>query len=221
MLKLNLIKEGNMKTTQKAILGKKIGMTRIFNTEGKMIPVTVVECGPCPIVKIRTDETDGYQAIQIGFVDAKEKHISKPLQGQFKKAGVGLKRHLKEFRNFEKEVKVGDVITVADFVAGDLVRVSGTSKGRGFQGVVKRHHFRGVGMQTHGQSDRQRHPGSVGGSSDPSKVFKGLRMAGQMGNKRSTLRNLEIIEVIPDKNLLLIKGGLPGGTDSLLEIDIV
>ncbi|MDR0926821.1 MAG: 50S ribosomal protein L3 [Ignavibacteria bacterium] len=210
-----------MRTTKKAILGIKLGMTRIFDTTGKAVPVTVVQCGPCPVVQVRTDDVDGYSAVQIGFVDAKEKHISKPVQGHFKKAGVDLKRHLKEFRNYEKELKVGDVITVEDFVAGDLVRVSGTSKGHGFQGVVKRHHFRGVGMQTHGQSDRQRHPGSVGGSSDPSRVFKGLRMAGQMGNKRATLRNLEVVEVIADKNLLLIKGGLPGAENTILEIDIV
>jgi large subunit ribosomal protein L3 len=210
-----------MKTTKKAILGKKIGMTRIFDTTGKMIPVTVVECGPCPVVQIRTDEKDGYSAIQIGFVEAKEKHTNKPLQGHFEKAGVPYQRHLKEFRNYEKDVKVGDVITVEDFAAGDRVRVSGTSKGRGWQGVVKRHHFGGVGMQTHGQSDRQRHPGSVGASSDPSRLFKGLRMAGHMGSKRATLRNLEVAEVIADKNILLIKGGCPGANNSILEIDIV
>jgi len=210
-----------MKITKKAILGKKLGMTRIFNEEGKMIPVTVVECGPCPVVQIRTDEKDGYSAVQIGFQEAKEKHISKPLQGHFNKAGINFQRHLKEFRNYEKDLKVGDIITVTDFEIGDLVRVSGTSKGKGWQGVIKRHHFGGVGMQTHGQSDRQRHPGSIGGSSDPSRVFKGLRMAGQMGNKRATLRNLEIVDIIPDKNILLIKGGLPGANNSFLEIDMV
>lgn len=210
-----------MKTTKKAILGKKLGMTRIFNEEGRVIPVTIVKCGPCPIVQIRTDEKDGYSAIQIGFQDAKEKHTPRPQQGHFKKAGVNFQRHLKEFRNYEKDVKIGDVITVSDFEIGDLVRVSGTSKGKGWQGVVKRHHFSGVGMQTHGQSDRQRHPGSIGASSDPSRVFKGIKMAGQMGNKRSTLRNLEIVEVIPDKNLLLIKGSLPGANNSFLEIAMV
>jgi large subunit ribosomal protein L3 len=210
-----------MKITKKAILGKKLGMTRIFNEEGRMVPVTVVECGPCPVVQIRTDEKDGYSAIQIGYQAAKEKHTSRPLQGHFKKAGVTLQRHLKEFRNYERELKVGDIITVEEFEAGDLVRVSGTSKGKGWQGVVRRHHFSGVGMQTHGQSDRQRHPGSIGGSSDPSKVFKGQRMAGQMGNKRATLRNLEIIEVIPDKNILLIKGGVPGSNNSFLEIYMI
>jgi len=210
-----------MKTTKKAILGKKIGMTRIFNDTGVAVPVTVVECGPCPVVQIRTDEKDGYSAIQIGYQEAKAKHTNRPLQGHFKKADVSFQRHLKEFRNFEKDVKVGDIITVNDFEAGDLVRVSGTSKGKGWQGVVKRHHFSGVGMQSHGQSDRQRHPGSIGGSSNPSKVFKGIKMAGQMGNKRATLRNLEVVEVIPDKNLLLIKGGLPGANNSFLEIVMV
>lgn len=209
------------KETKKAIIGRKLGMTRIYTDDGRMVPVTVVECGPCPVVAIKTDEKDGYQAVQLGFEDAKEKHVTKPVQGQFKKAGVPLKRHLKEFRNFAKEVKVGDIITVSDFTVGDMVRVSGVSKGKGFQGVVKRHHFSGVGMRTHGQHDRERHPGSVGGSSNPSKIFKGIRMAGQMGNKRATLRNLQIADVVEDKNLLLIKGGLPGANNSLLEIDMV
>jgi len=210
-----------MKITKKAIIGKKLGMTRIFNEDGRVIPVTVVECGPCPVVQVKTDERDGYSAIQLGFRDVKAKHTPKPQQGHFKKAGVSLQKYLKEFRNFEKEVKIGDVITVSDFEAGDMVRVSGVSKGKGFQGVVKRHHFSGVGMRSHGQHNRERHPGSIGGSSDPSKVFKGIKMAGQMGNKRATVRNLEIVEVISDKNLLLIKGGLPGANNSLLEIDMV
>ena len=207
-------------TTKKAILGKKIGMTRIFNQEGRAIPVTVCECGPCPIVQIRTDEKDGYSAIQIGYKEAKEKHTTKPLQGQFKKAGVKFQRHLKEFRNYEKDVKVGDTITVGEFEVGDLVRISGTSKGKGFQGVMRRHHFSG-GQKSHGQHDRERAPGSVGASSNPSKVFKGKKMAGQMGNKRATLRNLEIVDIIAEKNLLLIKGGVPGASNSLLEIILV
>jgi len=210
-----------MKITKKAIIGKKLGMTRIFNEEGRVIPVTVVECGPCPVVQIRTDERDGYSAIQLGFQDIKAKHISKPEQGHFNANNIPFKKYLKEFRNFAKEVKVGDVITVGDFEAGDMVNVSGVSKGKGFQGVVKRHHFSGVGMRSHGQHNRERAPGSIGGSSNPSKVFKGIKMAGQMGNKRATVRNLEIVEVISDKNLLLIKGGLPGANNSLLEIDMV
>lgn len=210
-----------MKTTQKAILGKKLGMTRIFTEDGRSVPVTVLECGPCPVVQIRTDAADGYSAVQIGFVLAKAKHVPQPQQGHYRKAGLDLYRHLKEFRNYAKEVKVGDMITVNDFALGDLVRVSGTSKGKGFQGVVRRHHFSGVGMQTHGQHDRARHPGSVGGSSSPSKVFKGLRMAGQMGNKRATLRNLEVVDIMPEQNLLLIKGGVPGSNNSIVEIDLV
>jgi large subunit ribosomal protein L3 len=210
-----------MKITKKAIIGKKLGMTRIFNESGQVVPVTVVECGPCPVVQIRTDEKDGYQAIQLGFGDVKTKHITKPEQGHFKKNGIPFQKHLKEFRNFEKDVKVGDVITVSDFEAGDLIRVVGTSKGKGFQGVVKRHHFSGVGMRSHGQHNRERAPGSIGGSSNPSKVFKGKKMAGQMGNKRATERNLEIVEVITEKNLLLIKCSLPGANNSLLKIDMV
>jgi len=210
-----------MKTTKKAIIGRKLGMTRIYKDDGRVVPVTVVECGPCPVVQIRTNEKDGYQAVQLGFQNVKVKHISRPEQGHFKKNGIPFQKYLKEFRNFSKDVKVGDTITVSDFEAGDLVRVSGVSKGKGFQGVVKRHHFSGVGMRTHGQHNRERAPGSIGGSSDPSKVFKGIRMAGQMGNKRATVRNLEIVEVISDKNILLIKGGLPGANNSLLEIDMV
>jgi len=207
--------------TKKAIIGKKLGMTRIYNDEGKVVPVTVVECGPCPVVQIKTDEKDGYQAVQLGFSEIKAKLITKPEQGHFKKNNIPFQRHLEEFRNFEKDVKVGDTITVNDFAAGDLVRVSGTSKGKGWQGVVKRHHFSGVGMRSHGQHDRERAPGSVGGSSNPSKIFKGKKMAGQMGNKKATVRNLEIVEVLADKNLLLIKGGLPGANNSLLKIDMV
>ena len=209
-----------MKNTKKAIIGKKIGMTRVFGEDGKAIPVTVVECGPCVVVNIKTEENDGYDAVQLGFGDVsrKRKLLTKPHIGQFEKRSLPVKRHLSEFRNYEKNVKIGEEITVNDFNIGDKVNVSGVSKGKGFQGVVKRHHFSGVGMATHGQHDRARHPGSVGGSSDPSKVFKGLRMAGQMGNKKSTIRNIEVVEVVNDKNLMLVKGGLPGGKNSLLEI---
>jgi large subunit ribosomal protein L3 len=209
------------KITKKAIIGKKLGMTRLFLEDGRAIPVTVVECGPCVVVNIKTKEKDNYDAIQLGYKAAKSKHISKPVEGQFKKENLSLMRYLKEFRNFERKMKIGDVITVSDFIVGDMVRVSGDSRGKGFQGVVKRHHFGGVGMATHGQSDRQRHPGSIGASSNPSKVWKGLRMAGQMGNKRVTSRNIEVVDVMADKNLLLFKGGLPGAANSLLKIDIV
>lgn len=206
------------RTIKKAILGKKIGMTSFFTEDGAAIPITIVECGPCPVVSIKTDEKDGYNAIQIGFQDIEERKLSKPLRGLFEKNNIAFKKYLKEFRNTEKEYKIGDIITVEDFETHDKVRVSGVSKGKGFQGVVKRHHFGGVGMQSHGQHDRERHPGSIGGSSNPSKVFKGVRMAGQMGNKRVTIRNIEIVEVIADKNLILFKGSLPGATNSLLEI---
>lgn len=206
------------RTIKKAILGKKIGMTSFFTEDGTAIPITIVECGPCPVVSIKTDEKDGYNAIQVGFQDIEERKLSKPLRGLFEKNNIAFKKYLKEFRNTEKEYKIGDVITVEDFAIHDKVRVSGISKGKGFQGVVKRHHFGGVGMQSHGQHDRERHPGSIGGSSNPSKVFKGVRMAGQMGNKRVTIRNIEVVEVIADKNLILFKGSLPGAPNSLLEI---
>ncbi len=206
------------RTIKKAILGKKIGMTSFFTEDGTAIPITIVECGPCPVVSIKTDEKDGYNAIQVGFQDIEERKLSKPLRGLFEKNNIAFKKYLKEFRNTEKEYKIGDVITVEDFAIHDKVRVSGISKGKGFQGVVKRHHFSGVGMQSHGQHDRERHPGSIGGSSNPSKVFKGVRMAGQMGNKRVTIRNIEVVEVIADKNLILFKGSLPGAPNSLLEI---
>jgi large subunit ribosomal protein L3 len=212
-----------MKKTKKAIIGKKIGMTRVFGEDGRVVPVTVVECGPCVVVNIKTEETDGYDAVQLGFgdVDKKRKLVNKPHIGQFKKRSLPVKRYLSEFRNFEKNVKIGEEVTVSDFAIGDRINVTGISKGKGFQGVVKRHHFSGVGMATHGQHDRERHPGSIGGSSDPSKVFKGLRMAGQMGNKRATIRNIEVVEIINDKNLLLVKGGLPGGKNALLEMYMV
>lgn len=206
------------RTIKKAILGKKIGMTSFFTEDGTAIPITIVECGPCPVVSIKTDEKDGYNAIQVGFQDIEERKLSKPLRGLFEKNNIAFKKYLKEFRNTEKEYKIGDIITVEDFEINDKVRVSGISKGKGFQGVVKRHHFSGVGMQSHGQHDRERHPGSIGGSSNPSKVFKGVRMAGQMGNKRVTIRNIEVVEVIADKNLILFKGSLPGAPNSLLEI---
>ncbi len=207
-----------MKTMTKAILGRKIGMTSVFSPEGRIVPVTVVECGPCPVVSLRTKEKDGYSAIQIGFKDIESRKVSKPVRGLFDKTGIPYKKHLKEFRDMVADYKVGDVINASIFETGDKVHISGISKGKGFQGVVKRHHFGGVGMQTHGQHNRARHPGSIGGSSNPSKVFKGLRMAGQMGNKRATVRNIEVVEVLADKNIILFKGGLPGAPNSLLEI---
>jgi len=201
-----------------AILGRKLGMTSVYNNKGEQIPCTVIEAGPCPVVQVKTVETDGYSSIQLGFLEMKPKKVKKPLLGHFKKAGINPTKYLKEFRDLEREVRVGDNLTVEQFSTGDKLRISGTSIGRGFQGVVKRHHFGGVGMTTHGQSDRQRHPGSVGQSSYPSRIIKGLRMAGRMGGKRATVRNLEVVEVLPEHNLILVKGSVPGPKNSLLEI---
>jgi len=202
-----------------AILGRKIGMTSYFTEKGEQIPVTVIEAGPCPVVKVNTIERDGYQSVQIGFGTRSEKRVNKPELGHFRKAGIQPTRFLKEFRELDINLKPGDLLYVGDlFKKGDKVKISGTSKGRGFQGVVKRHHFGGVGMTTHGQSDRVRAPGSIGASSFPSRVFKGMRMAGRMGGKRATIRNLEIVDILPEQNLMLVKGGVPGPINGLLEI---
>ncbi len=201
------------------LLGKKIGMTSVFSADGKNIPCTVIEVGPCVVTQVKTVEKDGYAAVQLGFQDAKEKNVAKPQLGHFKKAGVTPKRHLAEFKNFDEEYKLGDVITVDLFSDAPYVDVIGTSKGHGFQGVVKRHGFGGVGEATHGQDDRQRAPGSIGACSYPSKVFKGMRMAGQMGCDRVTTHNLQVIKVIPEHNLLLIKGSVPGYKGSIVLIE--
>ena len=201
-----------------AILGKKIGMTNYFTKYGDNISCTVVEAGPCSVVQVKTTDNDGYSAIQLAYDEKRDKNVTKPLQGHFKKAGVKPTYVLKEFRNPEDEFNVGDTITVENFEVGDTIKVSGTSKGKGFQGVVKRHHFSGVGMATHGQKDRQRHPGSVGQSSDPSRIMKGLKMAGRMGGERISIRNLQIVDVFPEKNIILIKGSVPGRKNSYLEI---
>lgn len=201
------------------LLGKKIGMTSVFSAEGKNMPCTVIEVGPCVVTQVKTLEKDGYSALQLGFVDAKEKHTSKPLAGHFKKADVTPKRHLAEFKNFKDEHKLGDVLNVDVFKDVAFVDVVGTSKGKGFQGVVKRHNFGGVGQATHGQHNRLRAPGSVGACSYPAKVFKGTRMAGQMGNERVTVQNLEVIKVMPEHNLLLVKGSVPGAKGSILLIE--
>jgi len=201
------------------LLGKKIGMTSVFSADGKNLPCTVIEVGPCVVTQVKTLDKDGYQAIQLGFQAKKEKHSSKPEIGHCKKAGVAPQRHLAEFKGFEGEYKLGDVLSVTDVFEGEVyVDVIGTSKGKGFQGVVKRHGFRGVGEATLGQSDRQRHPGSIGACSYPAKVFKGTRMAGQMGNERVTIQNLEIIKLIPEHNLLLLKGSVPGAKGSIVSI---
>ncbi|GHU56102.1 50S ribosomal protein L3 [Bacteroidia bacterium] len=201
------------------LLGKKVGMTSVFSAEGKNLPCTVIEVGPCVVTQVKTLEKDGYEAVQLGFEDKKEKHTTKPELGHFKKAGVAPKRHLAEFKNFEATYNLGDVISV-DYLEGAVfVDVIGTSKGKGFQGVVKRHGFGGVGQATHGQHNRLRAPGSIGACSYPAKVFKGTRMGGQMGNERVTVQNLEVIKVMPENNLLLVKGSVPGGKGSILLIE--
>ncbi|MBO7467907.1 MAG: 50S ribosomal protein L3 [Bacteroidaceae bacterium] len=201
------------------LLGKKIGMTSVFGADGKNVPCTVIEVGPCTVTQIKNVEKDGYAAVQVGFQEAKEKHTSAPLLGHFKKAGVTPKRHLAEFKNFEKEYNLGDVITVDLFSDAAYVNVIGTSKGHGYQGVVKRHGFGGVGQSTHGQHNRQRKPGSIGACSYPAKVFKGMRMAGQMGNQRVTVANLQVLKVIPEQNVLVIKGSVPGYNGSIVIVE--
>ena len=200
------------------LLGKKIGMTSVFS-EGKNVPCTVIEVGPCVVTQVKTVETDGYNAVQLGFMDKKDKHTTKPEAGHFKKAGVTPKRHLAEFKDFETEYKLGDEIGVDLFADAAYVTVVGTSKGKGFQGVVKRHGFGGVGQSTHGQHNRLRAPGSIGACSYPARVFKGTRMAGQMGNHRVTVQNLQVLNVMPEHNLLVIKGSVPGCKGSIVIIE--
>ena len=198
------------------LIGKKIGMTSVFGVDGKNIPCTVIEAGPCVVTQIRTVEKDGYAAVQLAYDEISEKHASKALKGHFEKAGTTPKRKLVEFKaDFAQELKLGDVLTVAD-IFGDVkfVDVIGTSKGKGFQGVVKRHGFAGVGGATHGQHNRLRHPGSLGACAWPSRVFKGMRMAGHMGNERVKVFNLEVIKVMPENNLLVVKGSVPGAKGS-------
>ncbi|WP_462346009.1 50S ribosomal protein L3 [Coprobacter fastidiosus] len=201
------------------LLGKKIGMTSVFSADGKNVPCTVIEVGPCVVTQIKTVEVDGYEAVQVGFDDKKEKHTNKPEMGHFKKAGVTPKRHLAEFKGFETEYKLGDVISIDLFAEDDFVDVVGTSKGKGYQGVVKRHGFGGVGQTTHGQHNRLRAPGSIGACSYPARVFKGTRMAGQTGNERVTVQNLQVLKVIPEHNLLMIKGSVPGCKGSIVIIE--
>ncbi len=200
------------------LLGKKIGMTSVFSAEGKNVPCTVIELGPCVVTQVKTMERDGYSAVQLGYEEAKEKRTSAPLMGHFKKAGTTPKRHLAEFKGFDQEMNLGDTITVDMFTDVGYVDVIGTSKGRGFQGVVKRHHFGGVGQTTHGQDDRLRHPGSIGECSYPAKVFKGLRMGGHMGNQRVTARNLQVLKVIPEHNILMVKGSVPGFNGAIVSV---
>ncbi len=200
------------------LLGKKIGMTSVFSADGKNCPCTVIEVGPCVVTQIKTIEKDGYEAVQVGFQDKKEKHTTKPEQGHFAKAGVTPKRHLAEFKGFETALNLGEVLTVDMFADVEFVDVVGTSKGKGFQGVVKRHGFGGVGQATHGQHNRLRAPGSIGACSYPARVFKGTRMAGQTGNGRVTVQNLQVLKVISEHNLLLVKGSVPGCKGSIVTI---
>ena len=203
----------------KGLIGKKIGMTAIFADDGTNISCTLIEAGPCYVTAIKTIDDDGYSAVQLGFEERKEKRLAKPQLKNFRKKKLPLLRHLKEVRDFENtgELKLGDVLKADIFKAGETIKVSGISKGKGFQGVVKRHNF-GGGSKTHGQSDRQRAPGSIGASSYPSRVFKGQRMAGRMGGEKVTVRNLKIVKVIPESNLILVSGAIPGAISGIVEI---
>ena len=200
------------------LIGKKIGMTSIFSEEGKNIPCTILEVGPCKVTQVKTQEIDGYNAIQLGFADQKESRVSKAALGHFKKADSTPLKKLIEFPA-DSDAVLGDILNVDIFEEGDFVTVTGTSKGKGFQGVVKRHNFRGVGDATHGQHNRLRAPGSIGAASYPARVFKGMRMAGQMGNERIKVENLEVLRVLADKNMIVVKGAVPGANNSYIIIE--
>lgn len=202
------------------LIGKKIGMTSLFNADGQALACTVIQAGPCVVTQVKTKESDGYNAVQLGFGERKPKHTTKPLMGHFQKAGTTPKQKLVEFKYFERPLERGAELSVKDiFEEGEYVDVVGKTKGRGFQGVVKRHGFGGVGGQTHGQHNRQRHPGSIGACSFPSRVFKGLRMAGRMGGNRVTIQNLRVLKVIPEQNLLVVSGSIPGAKNSFVIIE--
>jgi large subunit ribosomal protein L3 len=200
------------------IIGKKVGMTSIYSAEGKAMPCTVIEAGPCVVTQIKTQDRDGYDAIQLGFGERKEKNTPNAMKGHFKKSNSEPKAKLVEFDGFE-DLNLGDTVQVDIFEEGEFVTVAGTSKGKGFQGVVKRHNFGGVGQATHGQHNRLRAPGSIGAASYPARVFKGMRMAGQMGNARVKVENLQVLKVLADKNLLVVKGSIPGHKGSTVVIE--
>jgi large subunit ribosomal protein L3 len=202
----------------KGIIGKKIGMTSIFGADGKQTACTIIEAGPCVVTQIKTADSDGYNALQLAFGDKKEKHSTKAEINHYAKASTAPKKFVKEFRNSSLEKNIGETVTVDIFAEGEKVEVIGTTKGKGFQGVVKRHGFGGVGEATHGQHDRQRAPGSVGGSSYPSRVFKGMRMAGQMGNDRVKMKGLKVVKIFPEKNYILVTGSVPGHNGSIVYI---
>jgi large subunit ribosomal protein L3 len=200
------------------LIGKKIGMTSLYDEKGNNLACTIIEAGPCIVTQIKNEEKDGYNSVQLGFLDKKERNINKAEAGHFKNAKTAPKSNLFEFKNFENELSVGDVLNVDHFSEGEFVDISGISKGKGFQGVVKRHGFAGVGQSTHGQHNRLRAPGSIGAASYPARVFKGMKMAGQMGNEKVTVQNLKVIKVVPEKNLLVIKGCVPGHKNSIVTI---
>ena len=200
------------------LIGKKVGMTSIFDENGKNIPCTIIEAGPCVVTQVRTKEVDGYDALQLGFDDKAEKRATKAELGHFKKAGTSVKKKVVEFQGFEDNYKLGDTITVDFFTEGEFVDITGVSKGKGFQGVVRLHGFGGVGQTTHGQHNRLRAPGSVGASSYPSRVFKGMRMAGRMGAEKVTVQNLKVLKVVAEKNLLVVKGCIPGHKNAYVTI---
>ena len=200
------------------LIGKKIGMTSLYDEKGNNLACTIIEAGPCVVTQIKNEEKDGYNSVQLGFLDKKERNINKAEAGHFKNAKTAPKSNLFEFKNFENELSVGDVLNVDHFSEGEFVDISGTSKGKGFQGVVKSHGFAGVGQSTHGQHNRLRAPGSIGAASYPARVFKGMKMAGQMGNEKVTVQNLKVIKVVPEKNLLVIKGCVPGHKNSIVTI---
>ena len=200
------------------LIGKKIGMTSIFDANGKNMPCTVLEVGPCVVTQVRTEEVDGYSALQLGFDDKTEKSATKADLGHAKKAGTSVKRKVAEFKGFDEEYKLGDTITVEHFAEGEFVDVTGTSKGKGFQGVVKRHGFAGVGQATHGQHNRLRAPGSIGAASYPARVFKGMKKAGRMGTDTVKVQNLRVLKVVTEKNLLVVKGCIPGAKNAYVTI---
>ncbi len=200
------------------LLGKKLGMSNVYGKDGVRISVTVIEAGPCKVTNVRTIERDGYSALQLGFGVKKESRINKPVKGYLAKHNLPFVAVMKEFKGFDGSYNIGDDITVEFFKEGELIKVTGKSKGKGFQGVMKRHNFGGVGGTTHGQSDRLRAPGSIGSSSYPSRVFKGMKMAGRMGFEQVTVRNLKVVKIIPEKNIILVKGGVPGAVNSIVEL---
>ena len=201
------------------LIGKKIGMTSIFNEEGKNVPCTIIQAGPCVVTQLKTQEVDGYAAVQLAYDEQKEKRMTKAMLGHFAKAKTTAKKKLVEFEMPEEEINLGDTVGVDIIEEGSFVTVVGTSKGKGFQGVVKRHGFAGVNDATHGQHNRQRHPGSIGAASYPARVFKGMRMAGQMGNARVKVENLQVLKVMPEKNIVLLKGAVPGAKNSYVIIE--